>query len=49
MSDTSRRKFITAGLAVAAGASGIAVAAKVARHHGLIRRMGEDFTVPEKR
>jgi DMSO/TMAO reductase YedYZ molybdopterin-dependent catalytic subunit len=36
MSHISRRKFITAGLAVAAGASGIAVAAKVARHHGLI-------------
>ena len=27
---------ITTGLAVAAGASGIAVAAKVAQHHGLI-------------
>jgi DMSO/TMAO reductase YedYZ molybdopterin-dependent catalytic subunit len=36
MSDISRRKLITTGLAVAAGASGIAVAAKVARHHGLI-------------
>ncbi len=36
MSQTSRRKFITTGLAVAAGASGIAVATKVARHHGLI-------------
>jgi DMSO/TMAO reductase YedYZ molybdopterin-dependent catalytic subunit len=36
MSNTSRRKFITTGLAVVAGASGIAVAAKVAQHHGLI-------------
>ncbi len=36
MSDISRRKLITTGLAVAAGASGIAVAAKVAQHHGLI-------------
>jgi DMSO/TMAO reductase YedYZ molybdopterin-dependent catalytic subunit len=36
MSNISRRKFITTGLAVAFGASGIAVAAKVAQHHGLI-------------
>lgn len=36
MSKFSRRKFVTTGLAVAAGASGIAVAAKVAQHHGLI-------------
>jgi DMSO/TMAO reductase YedYZ molybdopterin-dependent catalytic subunit len=36
MSNSSRRKFISTGLAVAAGASGIAVAAKVARQHGLI-------------
>ena len=36
MSDISRRKFINAGLAVAAGVSGIAVATKVAEHHGLI-------------
>lgn len=36
MSNISRRRFITAGLAVAAGASGIAAAAKVAQHHGLI-------------
>jgi hypothetical protein len=36
MNRNSRRKFITTGLAVAAGASGIAVAAKVAQHHGLI-------------
>ena len=46
MSDTSRRKFITAGLAVAAGASGIAVAAKVARHHGLIPPDGGGFYGP---
>jgi DMSO/TMAO reductase YedYZ molybdopterin-dependent catalytic subunit len=36
MSNIARRKFIITGLAVAAGASGIAVAAKVAQHHGLI-------------
>ena len=36
MRNTSRRKFIITGLAVAAGASGIAIAAKVAEHHGLI-------------
>jgi hypothetical protein len=36
MSDVSRRKFIATGMAVAAAASGIAVAAKVAQHHGLI-------------
>jgi DMSO/TMAO reductase YedYZ molybdopterin-dependent catalytic subunit len=36
MSNISRRKFITTGLAVAASASGIAVAATVAQHHGLI-------------
>ena len=36
MSDFSRRKFINAGLAAAAGVSGIAVATKVAEHHGLI-------------
>src|SRR5271170_4858037 len=36
MSNMSRRKFVTTGLAVAAGASGIAVAAKVAERHGLI-------------
>src|SRR6266571_1090425 len=36
MSNISRRKFITSGLAVAAGVSGIAVAAKVIQHHGLI-------------
>ncbi|MFZ0862452.1 MAG: oxidoreductase, partial [Candidatus Sulfotelmatobacter sp.] len=36
MRNISRRKFIITGLAVAAGASGIAVAAEVAQHHGLI-------------
>jgi len=36
MSQISRRKLITTGLAVAAGASGLAVAAKVAQGSGLI-------------
>jgi DMSO/TMAO reductase YedYZ molybdopterin-dependent catalytic subunit len=36
MSELSRRKLITTGLAAAAGASGIALAAKLALHHGLI-------------
>jgi DMSO/TMAO reductase YedYZ molybdopterin-dependent catalytic subunit len=36
MSDISRRKLITAGLTVAAGASGVVVAAKLAQRHGLI-------------
>jgi len=36
MNHTSRRKFVITGLAVAAGASGIAGAAKVAQHYGLI-------------
>src|SRR5580700_3003607 len=36
MSDVSRRKLITAGLAATAGASGLAVAARVARRYGLI-------------
>jgi len=36
MSQISRRKWITTGLAVAAGASGIAVAAAVARRYGLV-------------
>jgi DMSO/TMAO reductase YedYZ molybdopterin-dependent catalytic subunit len=36
MNNVSRRKFITSGLAVAAGASGIGVAAKIVQHHGLI-------------
>ena len=46
MSKTSRRKFITTGLAVAAGASGIAVAARVARQHGLIPPDGGGFYGP---
>jgi DMSO/TMAO reductase YedYZ molybdopterin-dependent catalytic subunit len=36
MSNLSRRKLITAGIATAAGASGVAVAANLARKHGLI-------------
>ena len=36
MRKISRRKFITTGLGAAAAASGIAVAARVARSHGLI-------------
>ena len=36
MSKISRRKLITTGVAAVAGASGLAVAAKVARSHGLI-------------
>jgi len=36
MTQISRRKLITGGLAVAAGASGIAVAARLARRSGLI-------------
>jgi DMSO/TMAO reductase YedYZ molybdopterin-dependent catalytic subunit len=36
MSEISRRKLITTGVAAVAGVSGLAVAAKVARAHGLI-------------
>src|SRR5271169_3174987 len=36
MSKLSRRKLITAGLAATAGASGLAVAARLARRYGLI-------------
>jgi len=36
MSQMSRRKLITAGLATVAGASGLAVAARVARRYGLV-------------
>jgi len=36
MSKFSRRKLITTGLAATAGASGLAVATKLAQHHGLI-------------
>lgn len=36
MSEISRRKLITTGLAAVAGASGVALAAKLAQRHGLI-------------
>jgi DMSO/TMAO reductase YedYZ molybdopterin-dependent catalytic subunit len=36
MSKVSRRKFVTAGLAAAAGVAGVATAASVARRYGLI-------------
>lgn len=36
MSKISRRKFVTTGLAVAAGASGLAVAAGLAKRYGLV-------------
>ncbi len=36
MSKISRRKFVTAGLAAAAGASGLAVAAVLAKRYGLV-------------
>src|SRR5947209_12816650 len=36
MSQISRRRLIVNGLAVAAGGSGIAVAAKLAQRHGLV-------------
>ncbi len=36
MSDLSRRKLITAGLATAAGVSGLAVAARIAEKYGLV-------------
>ena len=36
MSEISRRKLIASGLAVAAGTSGLAVGARLARHYGLI-------------
>jgi DMSO/TMAO reductase YedYZ molybdopterin-dependent catalytic subunit len=36
MSDISRRKLITTGLTVAAGAAGVVAAAKLAQRHGLI-------------
>ncbi len=36
MNNVSRRKFVTTGLAVAAGASAIGITAKIAQHHGLI-------------
>ena len=36
MSDLSRRKLITAGIATAAGASGLVAAADLAKHFGLV-------------
>jgi DMSO/TMAO reductase YedYZ molybdopterin-dependent catalytic subunit len=36
MSSISRRRLIRTGIAAAAGVSGVALAAKLARHHGLI-------------
>ena len=36
MNQVSRRRLITTGLAAAAGASSLAVAAKVSRHYGLV-------------
>ena len=46
MNNTSRRKFIATGLAVAASASGIAVATKIAQHRGLIPPDGGGFYGP---
>ena len=36
MSDISRRKLITTGLAVTAGVAGLATASRAARRYGLI-------------
>ena len=36
MNNVSRRKFVSTGLAVVAGASAIGVTAKIAQHHGLL-------------
>lgn len=46
MSGISRRKLITTGLATAAGASGLAVAAKVAAHYGLAPPDGKGLYGP---
>jgi DMSO/TMAO reductase YedYZ molybdopterin-dependent catalytic subunit len=46
MSKISRRKLIATGVAAAAGASGLAVAAKVAQRHGLIPPDGGGFYGP---
>lgn len=46
MSKISRRKLITTGLAAAAGVSGLAVAATMARRHGLIPPDGSGFYGP---
>jgi DMSO/TMAO reductase YedYZ molybdopterin-dependent catalytic subunit len=46
MSEISRRKLVKTGLAVAAGASGIAVGAKLAQHYGLIPPDGRGIYGP---
>jgi len=46
MSQISRRKLITTGIAVAAGASGVAVAARLAQRHGLIPPDSRGFYGP---
>ena len=46
MTQISRRKLVTTGLAAAAGASGIAVAAKLAQRHGLIPPDSRGFYGP---
>lgn len=46
MSNISRRRFITSGLTVAASAMGIAAAAKLVQHHGLIPPDGSGLYGP---
>jgi DMSO/TMAO reductase YedYZ molybdopterin-dependent catalytic subunit len=46
MSDISRRKLIASGVAVAAGASGVALGAKLARRYGLIPPDSSGFYGP---
>jgi len=46
MSEISRRKLITTGIAAAAGVSGLAVAAKLAERHGLIPPDSSGFYGP---
>lgn len=46
MSGFSRRKLIATGLAATAGASGLAAAAKLARHYGLIPPDGRGLYGP---
>jgi DMSO/TMAO reductase YedYZ molybdopterin-dependent catalytic subunit len=46
MNRISRRKLITTGIAAAAGASGVVVAAKLAQRHGLIPPDGRGFYGP---
>ena len=43
MSEISRRKLITSGLAIAAGASGVFVGARLARRYGLIPPDAQEF------